>query len=97
MAGNESGSGKKIDRGSTPTEAVGAMTNESPGARKKEPVEVLQSVTELAAAAAIKPWELAGLMRAAGWAEGKYLAPSVFAKALAAFRTRRQGGGGIVA
>lgn len=97
MAGKESGSGKEMDKGSAPAGNAGVTTNESPAARKKEPVEVLQSVTELAAAAAIKPWELAGLMRAAGWAEGKYLAPSVFAKALAAFRVRRQGGGGIVA
>jgi len=97
MAGKENGPGKETDKGSAAASSLMATMSESPAARKKEPVEVLQSVTELAAAAAIKPWELAGLMRAAGWAEGKYLAPSVFAKALAAFRVRRQGGGGIVA
>lgn len=97
MAGKENGPGKETEKGSAPASSLMATMNESPAPRKKEPVEVLQSVTELAAAAAIKPWELAGLMRAAGWAEGKYLAPSVFAKALAAFRARRQGGGGIVA
>lgn len=56
----------------------------------------LQPVAALAAAAGVKEWELAGLMRAAGWAEGKECSPEVFARALAAFRTRPQGSGRIV-
>ncbi|MBW2596984.1 MAG: hypothetical protein JRC93_13665 [Deltaproteobacteria bacterium] len=43
----------------------------------------------------IKPWELAGLMRAAGWAEGKQVTAGDFKLALTKFRQRPQGGGKI--
>jgi hypothetical protein len=65
-------------------------------ARAKKPaVKELQPVEELAAEFKVKPWELAGLMRAARWSSGKQVARAAFVGALSRFRDRRQGGGRI--
>lgn len=55
----------------------------------------LRPVSELAAAAGLPAWELAGLARAAGWAPGKQVTEADFAAALERFRARPQGGGKI--
>lgn len=52
-------------------------------------------VKALAGAAGVPAWELAGLMRAAGWADGKQVTPAAFGAAMAKFRNRPQGGGSI--
>ena len=57
--------------------------------------ETLTPVEKLATDAELPAWELAGLMRAAGWAGGKQVTQIVFDKALAAFRNRGQGRGRI--
>ena len=57
--------------------------------------ETLTPVEKLAKDAELPAWELAGLMRAAGWAGGKQVTKTVFDKALAAFRNRGQGRGRI--
>lgn len=62
-------------------------------ARKEEPQ--LFPVEELAETANIPAWELAGLMRAAGWSPGKHVAADEFGAALDRFRSRPQGGGRI--
>lgn len=53
----------------------------------------LKPVEHLAKEKNIKTWELAGLMRAAGWAPGKQVAEGEFDLALNKFRRRPQGGG----
>lgn len=58
-------------------------------------VERLEAVETLAAAAGVRPWELAGLMRAARWSPGKQVAEATFEDALNRFRKRPQGGGRI--
>ena len=55
----------------------------------------IHPVEELAAAKNIESWELAGLMRAAGWAQGKQVSEDEFDLALGGFRKRPQGGGRI--
>jgi hypothetical protein len=62
---------------------------------RKKVVGELQPVVKLAAKRAIPGWELAGLMRAAGWAEGKQVTADEFDSALQRFRERRIGGGAI--
>ncbi len=57
--------------------------------------EPLQPVEDLAKEHGIKSWELAGPMRAAGWAAGKQVTKTRFQQALNAFRHRPQGGGRI--
>jgi hypothetical protein len=86
---------KNTSKGKTTKAADGAESARQQTARP-EASKGLQPVAELATAAGVKEWELAGLMRAAGWAEGKECTPEVFARALAAFRARPQGGGRIV-
>lgn len=71
-----------------------------PVRKKMEPVastakEELKDVSGLAEDMGLKSWERAGLLSAAGWAEGKQVTRSAFEKALEGFRTRRQGGGRI--
>ncbi|OQY20079.1 MAG: hypothetical protein B6I36_02220 [Desulfobacteraceae bacterium 4572_35.1] len=63
--------------------------------RKKASAKDLQPVESLAVDLSIPPWELAGMMRAAGWAEGKQVTADEFADALQRFRSRRVGGGKI--
>lgn len=93
MAGEK----KDTDKIGGSGEKAGTATKELVAAtpRARAVPEELQPVTELAAAAGVRPWELAGLMRAAGWAEGKQCSPSVFSLGLNAFRNRPQGGGRI--
>ena len=55
----------------------------------------LMPVEELAEKAGIKTWEVAGLMRAAGWAPGKQVTKEDFDQTLDRFRKRPQGGGKI--
>lgn len=64
-------------------------------AQEATPAEpgALLLVEEFAEARGVKPWELAGLRRAQGWAEGKRVDASAFDRALAAFRQRPMGGG----
>lgn len=61
----------------------------------KQQATKLQAVEALAAARGLKPWYLAGLRRAAGWAPGKQVGPDEFAQAVEDFNRRRQGGGRI--
>lgn len=53
----------------------------------------LHPVEMLAEAAGLKPWKLAGLLRAQRWADGKQVTPAEFAAALARFEQRPMGGG----
>lgn len=53
----------------------------------------LAHLGDLAAERKLKPWELAGLSRLAGWAPGKMATAVEFDQALASFRARRMGGG----
>lgn len=64
-------------------------------AKKKKSEPEIQPVEELAEAEGIKSWEVAGLMRAAGWSPGKQVTAGEFDLALARFRKRPQGGGKI--
>ena len=65
------------------------------GKGKKKTEEGLKPVEDLAEEAKLKPWETAGLLRAAGWAEGKQVTKNEFDSVLSAFRCRPQGGGRI--
>ena len=67
------------------------MLNKKKPATSKE----LKPVEDLAGAKNIKSWELAGLMRAAGWAPGKQVSEDEFDLVLDRFRKRPQGGGKI--
>lgn len=62
---------------------------------KKSTAKKLLPVETLAADLKIPAWELAGMMRAAGWAEGKQVAADEFADTLQRFRIRQVGGGKI--
>jgi len=64
-------------------------------AKKKKSKPEIMPVEELAEAEGIKSWEVAGLMRAAGWAPGKQVSKGEFDLALGRFRRRPQGGGRI--
>jgi len=64
-------------------------------ARKQQTKEEELGVTALAEKRALPPWELAGLMQAAGWAPGKQVTETAFDDALTRFRTRPLGGGRI--
>jgi hypothetical protein len=64
-------------------------------AQKPATSNELAPVEELAGHAGITSWELAGLMRAAGWAPGKQATKEEFGRALDRFRKRPQGGGRI--
>ncbi|MDY0349050.1 MAG: hypothetical protein RBR13_09520 [Tenuifilaceae bacterium] len=57
----------------------------------------LEDAGLLGARLSVPVWEVAGMMMAAGWAEGKQVSEAQFVKALAAFRKRGQGGGNIQA
>ncbi|MBI4621042.1 MAG: hypothetical protein HY739_12925 [Desulfobacterales bacterium] len=65
------------------------------GKGKKKIEEDLKPVEDLAEEAELKPWETAGLARAAGWTEGKQVTKNEFDSAVSAFRCRPQGGGRI--
>lgn len=54
-----------------------------------------KQVEAFAAAAEMPAWELAALRQATGWAPGKAVAAGEFTHAVAALRSRRQGGGKI--
>lgn len=60
----------------------------------KETEEEL-NVAALAEKHSLPSWELAGLMKAAGWAPGKQVTDTAFQNALSKFRKRPQGGGRI--
>lgn len=67
-------------------------------AKKKEmekEKEKLEDVEVHALASSVPDWEVAGLMRAAGWAPGKQVTKTVFNDTLEKFRNRPQGGGRI--
>lgn len=61
---------------------------------KKSTVPV-EDITVLAENDNIPAWELAGIMKAAGWAEGKRISGDEFTAAVKKFRNRPQGGGRI--
>ena len=84
---------EKASKSTARTEARVAV--EKAAKTEPGPESQLVPVEELAAGARLKPWELAGLMRAAGWAPGKQVTVKVFEQAVAAFRNRPQGGGKI--
>lgn len=83
------------DVGKSKEAATGVKTAAKTASGANEASKDLRPVEELAAMASVKEWELAGLMRAAGWAAGKECSPALFARALTAFRSRPQGGGRI--
>lgn len=62
---------------------------------KKQNNPQLHPVERLAEAAGLKGWEMAALLRAAGWSSGKQVTESDFNDALARLRARPQGGGKI--
>jgi hypothetical protein len=66
---------------------------ESTGTKK----EALSPVETLAETNGLLSWETAGLMKAAGWAQGKQVSEKQFQQALTKFRNRPQGGGRIKA
>ncbi|MDY0348765.1 MAG: hypothetical protein RBR13_08040 [Tenuifilaceae bacterium] len=55
----------------------------------------LEDAGLLGARLSVPAWEVAGMMMAAGWAEGRQVSEAQFTKALNAFRKRPQGGGNI--
>lgn len=71
------------------------QTTEAPAANAKNTDKKLLPLPILAAAANIPDWELAALMQASGWADGKELTAAEFGAALAKLRKRPQGGGKI--
>jgi hypothetical protein len=79
----------------TPIDEKPAEKKQSVQPKKSAEPETLTPVEKLAMDADIPAWELAGLMRAAGWAGGKQVTKTGFDKALAAFRNRGQGRGRI--
>jgi hypothetical protein len=69
-------------------------------AKKKSPttptaIEGLKPVETLAEEMNLASWEMAGLMQAAGWSQGKAVTETTFVKTLDNFRNRPQGGGRI--
>ncbi len=68
-----------------------AKTKETP----KKAGPALYPVEELAEQLGVAAWELAGLMRAARWAEGKQVSEAEFTQALQNLRSRPLGGGVI--
>jgi len=62
-------------------------------ATKKNQNEPLFHVEELAENSGLAAWELAGLKRFAGWAEGLQITENDFADALGRFNARTMGGG----
>lgn len=64
----------------------------APGAN---PNPALYPVETLANNAGLKPWQLAGLRQATGWADGKQVTLSEFAAAVQRFEQRGMGGGKI--
>ena len=66
--------------------------------KKDEPLSssdraALQQVAELAAIHGLKPWELAGMVRAEGWTDDKAVTKAEFDAAVTRLRERRVGGG----
>ncbi|ABB40175.1 hypothetical protein Dde_3381 [Oleidesulfovibrio alaskensis G20] len=66
--------------------------------RKDEPLSssdrvALQQVAELAAIHGLKPWELAGMLRAESWTDDKSVTKAEFDAAVTRLRERRVGGG----
>jgi len=88
---------EKKDKNQKAAKSAAAMVAPHPLGRGKRKKEDLRPVEELAEDAGLKPWEEAGLMRAAGWAEGKQVTKGRFDEALAAFRARPQGSGRLQA
>ena len=72
-----------------------ATSNKQPATSPPKSSGGLMPVEELAEAKNIKSWEVAGLMRAAGWAPGKQVTKEDFDQTLGRFRRRPQGGGRI--
>lgn len=71
------------------SETKSAWTKKARNVEEPQPIEILAQGANMPA------WELAGVRRALGWAEGKQVTQTVFDQALAAFRKRPQGGGRI--
>jgi predicted dinucleotide-binding enzyme len=66
--------------------------------KKDEPLSgsdraALQQVAELAAIHGLKPWELAGMLRAESWTDDKSVTKAEFDAAVTRLRERRVGGG----
>ncbi len=74
-------------------QAAGRETS-APQAETKSGAD-LRPIEDLAQAACVPAWELAGLMRAVSWAEGKQVTEKDFNAALNALKKRGQGGGRI--
>ncbi|MBF0454952.1 MAG: hypothetical protein HQL72_09100 [Magnetococcales bacterium] len=70
-------------------------TEPEPQAKPVVEENPLQPVETLAEQSKVPGWELAGVMRAAGWAKGKQATADIFSQALAGFRNRKQGSGRI--
>jgi hypothetical protein len=81
----------------TPAEEKPATKKIDAPATKKPPVKkaALFPVEDLAGKKGLKPWYIAGLRRAAGWAPGKKVSEAEFKKAVDKFNKRPQGGGKI--
>lgn len=62
---------------------------------RKKAVPDTVDVKVLAKEAGVPDWEMAGLMKAAGWAPGKHVSRDRFQAAVTSFRSRPQGGGRI--
>lgn len=61
----------------------------------KPKATALLEISAMAEQHGVSSWELAGIMAATGWAEGKQVSETEFSAAVETFRNRPQGGGRI--
>lgn len=71
------------------------MAKAKHSASVQRPAAPIVPVDDLAQRLRLADWELAGLMRAAGWATGKQVSEDEFLATLQRFRQRPQGSGRI--
>jgi|GEM_PF-3082028 len=90
----ESGSSAETEKTAVATETTETKSGSNvPAQAQTKTSDVLQPVEDLAEAAKLKPWFLAGLRKTNKWAAGKKVTQQQFDAAVERFNTRRQGSG----